>query len=109
MSTPRFSLLPTDHLCVLCASVANLLLTPIIPADPGGSPVTPIIPALTRTRGVGGLFSCTLAPTKKSAEVSSDYYHGTYSKNLGAPTFRADTDGLASEEAGLKASATEKI
>jgi len=62
-------------------------LSPIIPAHPGGSPVTPIIPALTHTPGGGGPFFSTSAPTKKSADISSDYYHGTYSLNVGAPTF----------------------
>src|SRR5208337_4914419 len=55
-----------------------------IPAHPGGSPVTPIIPALTQNRGVG----CVIAMV-------------TYLKYVGAPTFsppRADRLPPAADE-----------
>jgi hypothetical protein len=61
------------------------LLSPIIPAHPGGSPVTPIIPALTQTRGWGGVIRMV-----------------TYLKYVGAPTFslqeRPASEGRALQE-----------
>jgi hypothetical protein len=75
--------------------LATAFLTPIIPALTVHSPVSPIIPALTRTPRVGGAFFSTHLRASGSGDVSNDYYCCTYSKNVGAPTFFLALDASA--------------
>ncbi len=84
--TPRNLL----HLCALRVSVANLPLSPIIPALPSHSPVTLIIPALTQNTGVGGIAINSRAIRTLCPATPYYYYYCTYSQKVGAPTLLAD-------------------